>query len=248
MTESNLRRPMNRRLFLGGSLVTAATLAGCATPAPTGTDGGSAPKPRFRFPMAPVAFEEVDPEIAYASLTDGEFTLPAIPWKKIDQQFLRQMVPNNTGYEAGVLVVETSEHHLYWTMRGGYAMRYGVGLGKAGFEWTGEGVVKRKAKWPRWHPPAEMIERRPELKEYETTYNEKTKEWEGGMAGGLLNPLGARALYIYQGEVDTQYRLHGSPEWNSIGKSVSSGCVRLMNQDVLDLHDRVPEGTKVVVR
>jgi lipoprotein-anchoring transpeptidase ErfK/SrfK len=133
-------------------------------------------------------------------------------------------------------------------MRGGWAMRYGVGLGKQGFEWTGEGVVERKAKWPRWHPPAEMIERRPELKEYETTFNEKTRTWEGGMDGGLMNPLGARALYIYQNGVDTQYRLHGTPEWNSIGKSVSSGCVRLINQDVLDLHDRVPEKTRVIVR
>jgi lipoprotein-anchoring transpeptidase ErfK/SrfK len=247
MSDQTLNSIVSRRLFLRGSLVAAAALTGCAT-APAPVEGESAPKPRFRFPLAPVAFEEVDPAIAYASITDGEFTLPAIPYQKIDQQFLRQMVPNTTGVEAGVLVVETSQHHLYWTMPGGFAMRYGVGLGKAGFEWTGEGVVKRKAKWPRWHPPAEMIERRPELKEYETVYNEKTKTWEGGMEGGLMNPLGARALYIYQGEVDTQYRLHGSPEWNSIGKSVSSGCVRLMNQDVLDLHDRVPEGTKVVVR
>jgi lipoprotein-anchoring transpeptidase ErfK/SrfK len=242
-----LDRALNRRIVLGGGLAAAALLAGCTT-GPKPAEGEAGPKPRLRFPLAPVAFEEVDPAIAYAAIEDGGFKVPAVPYQKIDPQFLRQMVRNPTGVEPGVLVVETSEHHLYWTMRGGWAMRYGVGLGKQGFEWTGEGDVKRKAQWPRWHPPAEMIERRPELKEFETVYNEKTKTWEGGMAGGLLNPLGARALYIYQGEIDTQYRLHGTPEWNSIGKSVSSGCVRLINQDVLDLHDRVPEGTKVVVR
>jgi lipoprotein-anchoring transpeptidase ErfK/SrfK len=239
---------LNRRLFLAGGIAASAALAGCA-PMPVETvDGEPVVKPRFTFPVAPIAFEEVDHSVAYAEITDADFTLPAIPYQKIDQQFLRQMVPNTTGFDPGVLVVETTQHHLYWTMPGGFAMRYGVGLGKEGFEWSGEGAIKRKAKWPRWHPPAEMIERKPELKEYETVYNEKTKMWEGGMAGGLLNPLGARALYIYQGEVDTQFRLHGSPEWNSVGKSVSSGCVRLINQDVLDLHDRVPEGTMVVVR
>jgi lipoprotein-anchoring transpeptidase ErfK/SrfK len=237
----------NRRAFLnGGLLLGASALAGCTTSTKPAGDAG--PKPRFRFPLAPIAREEVDHAVAYASITDGGFTIPATPYEKIPEQFRRQMVDNPTGEKPGILVVVTSEHHLYWTMPGGYAMRYGVGLGKAGFEWTGEGVVKRKARWPRWHPPAEMIERRPELKEYETVFDEKKQEWVGGMAGGLQNPLGARALYIYQGEVDTQYRLHGSPEWSSIGKSVSSGCVRLINQDVLDLHDRVPDGTKVVVR
>jgi lipoprotein-anchoring transpeptidase ErfK/SrfK len=239
---------VSRRAFLGGGLALgAAGLAGCTT-TQTSVDGQSGPKPRLRFPLAPIAREEVNPAVAYAALSDGGFNLPAIPYEKIDPQFHRQMVENTTGEKPGVLVVETSRHFLYWTMAGGWAMRYGVGLGKQGFEWTGEGEVERKAKWPRWHPPAEMIERRPELKEYETIFNEKTKTWEGGMDGGLQNPLGARALYIYQNGVDTQYRLHGSPEWSSIGKSVSSGCVRLINQDVLDLHDRVPEGTKVIVR
>lgn len=241
-----------RRQFLNGGLAFGATaitagLAGCTTTV-TGPDGKPIERPAFRFPTAPVAKEDVNWDVAYGAIKDGEFLIPATPYKKIDERFRRQMVENTTGEKPGVLVVITSEHHLYWTMPGGWAMRYGVGLGKAGFEWTGEGEVKRKAKWPRWHPPEEMIERRPELKEYATTFDDKKKEWVGGMAGGLQNPLGARALYIYQGEVDTQYRLHGTPEWNSIGKSVSSGCVRLINQDVLDLHDRVPEGTKVLVR
>ena len=230
-------------------MLSAATLAGCATRAPVEVNEIPAPKLEvFKFPIAPFGLEEVNYELAYASRQDGEFLIPAVPYTKIDQQFLRQMVANPTGEAAGTLVVETSEHHLYYTMPGGFAMRYGVGLGKAGFEWTGEGIVKRKAVWPRWHPPEEMILRKPELKEFATTYDKATDTWLGGMAGGLLNPLGARAHYIFQGEVDTQYRLHGSPEWNSIGKSVSSGCVRLINQDVIDLYERVSEGTRVIVR
>jgi lipoprotein-anchoring transpeptidase ErfK/SrfK len=240
-----------RRQFLTSSLMLGAvTLAGCQTRAPAEGEAAveAAPKPRFRFPMAPIALEEVNHAVAYAALPDAEFVIPAVPYEKIDERFRRQMVPNPTGEKPGVLVVETSEHHLYWTMPNGFAMRYGVGLGKEGFEWTGRGEVKRKARWPRWHPPEEMIERKPELEKYRTTYDAKNKLWLGGMDGGLDNPLGARALYIYQGEVDTLYRLHGSPEWNSIGKSVSSGCVRFINQDIVDLFDRVPEGTEVVVR
>jgi lipoprotein-anchoring transpeptidase ErfK/SrfK len=241
---------LSRRAFLNAGLAfSAAALAGCAAKAPDGDIAVKMPKKElFKFPLMPAVMEEVDPELAYAQLQDGEFLIPAVPYTKIDQRFWRQMVTNTTGEKAGTLVVVTSEHHLYFTMPGGLAMRYGVGLGKAGFEWTGEGVVERKAVWPRWHPPEEMILRRPELKEYATTYDAKTKTWLGGMDGGLANPLGARAHYIYQGNVDTQYRLHGSPEWNSIGKSVSSGCVRLINQDVIDLYNRVSEGTRVIVR
>lgn len=130
---------------------------------------------------------------------------------------------------------------------GGRALRYGVGLGRAGFEWSGRAQVERKAVWPKWHPPAEMIKRQPELEKYRTTFNKKTGEWEGGMEGGIMNPLGARALYLYQNGKDTLYRIHGSPEWWTIGKSVSSGCVRMLNQDAIDLYNRVPEGTPVLV-
>ena len=250
MAFSTLSFNLSRRAFLNSSLAfSAAALAGCVTKAPEDATLVEEPKKEFfKFPTAPIAMEEVDLALAYGALQDGEFLIPAVPYKKIDPVFLRQMVINNTGEAEGTLVVVTSEHHLYYTMPGGFAMRYGVGLGKAGFEWTGEGIVQRKAVWPRWHPPEEMILRKPELKEFATTFDKKTNTWVGGMAGGLLNPLGARAHYIYQGEVDTQYRLHGSPEWNSIGKSVSSGCVRLINQDVVDLFDRVSEGTRVIVR
>ena len=116
-------------------------------------------------------------------------------------------------------------------------MRYGVGLGREGFGWNGTATIERKAQWPTWTPPAEMIAREPELEEY-----------RNGMPPGLGNPLGARALYLYQNGRDTLYRLHGTQEAYSIGRAVSSGCVRLLNQDIIDLHMRVPTGSRVVVR
>ena len=144
-----------------------------------------------------------------------------------------------TGERPGTIVVDVSSHFLYLVRENGQAMRYGVGLGRAGFEWSGRAVVQWKQKWPKWTPPDEMVAREPKLEPYSIA--------NGGMPGGLTNPLGARALYLFQNGEDTLYRLHGSPEWNSIGKSVSSGCVRLMNQDIIDLYDRVPNKTPVLV-
>ena len=118
-------------------------------------------------------------------------------------------------------------------------MRYGVGLGRAGFEWSGRGVIQYKRAWPKWTPPDEMIARQPELEQY---------SWRnGGMPPGLDNPLGARALYIFKDGKDTIFRIHGSPEWWTMGKSVSSGCVRMLNQDIIDLYNRVPPKAPIVV-
>ena len=118
-------------------------------------------------------------------------------------------------------------------------MRYGVGIGRDGFAWGGEGIIHWRQPWPRWKVPAEMIARKPSLEVYSVE--------NGGMAPGVDNPLGARALYIFQNGQDTLYRLHGSPEWWSIGNNVSSGCIRLMNQDVIDLYNRAEPGAKVIV-
>lgn len=175
----------------------------------------------------------------YGPVYDEGFDIPAIPYERIDPRFYRQVVPNPTGQAPGTVVVDTGNHFLYYTMPNGQAMRYGVGLGREGFAWSGTGVVQWKQKWPRWKPPAEMIARQPELEKYSVE--------NGGMEPGLDNPLGARALYIFQNGEDTLYRLHGSPEWASIGRSVSSGCVRMMNQDVIDLYERVPNRTPILV-
>ncbi len=242
MTAALSKPSISRRSLIvaASASVASAALAGCTT----SSDGG---KPRGGKPAEPPAPSLGSHASMYAAVNDGGHTIPAVPWEKINKRYLRQVVPDPTGQAPGTVVVDTGNHFLYVVQRFGSAVRYGVGLGRQGFEWSGNGVIEWKQPWPRWHPPVEMIARQPELKKYTTEYDPKTKEWKGGMEPGVRNPLGARALYIYQNGKDTLYRLHGSPEWASIGKSVSSGCVRLMNQDVIDLYNRVQEKSPIVV-
>jgi lipoprotein-anchoring transpeptidase ErfK/SrfK len=136
-------------------------------------------------------------------------------------------------------VVDTRAHFLYLVQENGKAIRYGVGLGKAGYGWTGRGIIQWKAKWPRWTPPEDMVARQPDLRQFAAA--------EGGATPGLNNPLGARAMYIYKDGKDTLYRVHGTPDWQSVGKATSSGCVRMFNQDVIDLYNRIPAKTTIVV-
>ena len=142
----------------------------------------------------------------------------------------RQEVAFPTKEPAGTIVVDTPNTYLYYVLGGGRAIRYGVRVGRDGFTWTGVQKISRKAEWPDWHPPTEMIERQPYLPRF--------------MAGGPGNPLGARAMYLGA----TVYRIHGTNRPDTIGTKVSSGCFRLVNADVADLYDRVPVGTKVVIR
>lgn len=232
---------ISRRSFL---TVSASLTAGLAVTACTTTPSDENAEPRFtgRAPVFP------DFATMYASVTDGGFTIPAVPYTKIPSKFLRQVVPSPAGEARGTIVVDTSAHFLYLVLGGGRAIRYGVGLGRAGFAWSGRAEVGARRVWPKWFPPDEMIDRDPKLEKYRMSYDRANDEYLGGMEPGIRNPLGARALYLYQNGKDTLYRLHGSPEWNSIGKSVSSGCVRLMNQDIIDLYSRVPKGTPVLVR
>jgi lipoprotein-anchoring transpeptidase ErfK/SrfK len=175
----------------------------------------------------------------YAAVEDGGFQLPAIPIQKMDKRFLRQVVQDPTGELPGTIVIDTANRFCYLVLENGQAMRYGVGIGREGFAWSGRAVIQYKRQWPRWTPPDEMVARQPELVQYSAK--------NGGMAPGLKNPLGARALYIFQDGKDTLYRLHGNPEWWSIGKAVSSGCVRFLNQDIIDLYDRVPAKSPILV-
>jgi lipoprotein-anchoring transpeptidase ErfK/SrfK len=174
---------------------------------------------------------------SYSSMTDAGYVLPAIPRAKVPPQFLRQEVRYDGGEVPGTIIVDTRTKFLYFVMGGGKAMRYGIGVGKEGFEWNGSARIALKREWPRWTPPSAMIKRRPELAEF-----------RNGMNPGLTNPLGARALYLFNKGGDTGYRLHGTPEWWSIGKAMSSGCIRLMNQDIIDLYNRAEVGAKVIVR
>ena len=173
----------------------------------------------------------------YGSRTDAGYQLPSIPIYKVDKKYHRQIVPYDTGEEPGTIIVDTSAKHLYFVLPEGKAVRYGIGVGREGFEWSGTARVALKREWPVWTPPAPMIGRQPEL-----------AKWRGGQPGGLDNPLGARALYLFNKGGDTGYRLHGTPEWASIGKSMSSGCIRLINQDIIDLYNRAEVGAKVIVR
>jgi len=141
------------------------------------------------------------------------------------------------GYKKGILVVDPDRHFLYLTLGRGRARRYGVGVGKAGRTFKGSATIARKAKWPSWTPTANMIKREPH----------KYAKYAGGVPGGPNNPLGSRALYLYRGKRDTYYRIHGTIQPSSIGRSVSNGCIRMLNEHVADLYDRVPIGTKVVV-
>ena len=169
--------------------------------------------------------------------TPEPFPIAPVDLSKIDRQFWRQMVPDPTGEPAGTIVVDPDAKFLWLVMQDGQAMRYGVGVGREGFAWNGAATIARKAQWPKWTPPREMIARQPEL-----------EKWAAGMPGGPENPLGARALYLYQNGRDTLYRIHGTSEPWSIGKAVSSGCIRLLNADVIDLDRRVPVGSRVIVR
>jgi lipoprotein-anchoring transpeptidase ErfK/SrfK len=143
------------------------------------------------------------------------------------------MVANPTREPAGTIVVDTQSKHLYYVQANNQALEYGIGVGRQGFAWKGEARVQHKSEWPAWNPPSDMLKRRPDLPDH--------------MAGGLENPLGARALYLFQGNKDTLFRIHGTNEPDTIGKAVSSGCIRMMNADVIDLYRRVPVGTRVVV-
>lgn len=173
----------------------------------------------------------------YEERPDETFPLPATDISEVETRFLRQEVNYRTNEAPGTIVIDTSTRYLYLVRENGRAIRYGIGVGKQGMSWRGRATVARKAAWPRWTPTAAMIKREPE----------RNARWAGGMAAGLENPLGARALYLYQGSHDTLYRIHGTSEPWSIGKAVSSGCIRLFNQDIIDLHSRVPTGTTVVV-
>jgi lipoprotein-anchoring transpeptidase ErfK/SrfK len=169
--------------------------------------------------------------------TREPFQVAAVDLGEIPPQYHRQIVDDPTGERPGTVVVDPDARFLYLVLRDGKAMRYGVGVGRQGFTWSGAATVARKAAWPRWTPPREMVAR-----------DRLARRWAAGMPGRADNPLGARALYLYQNGRDTLYRIHGTAEVWSIGKAVSSGCIRLLNADVIDLYNRVPTGARVVVR
>ncbi|WP_026606617.1 L,D-transpeptidase [Methylocapsa acidiphila] len=182
---------------------------------------GASPAFAFDNPLDHVQLADLNP-LSHGPIADflTLFRQQAIP---------REVVPFNHDYKPGTVVVSTSERRLYYVLGDGQAIRYGVGVGREGFTWSGVKTVSMKREWPDWTPPPQMLKRRPDLPRH--------------MPGGIDNPLGARAIYLGS----SLYRIHGSNEPDTIGAAVSSGCIRMTNQDVVDLSDRVKIGTKVVV-
>jgi lipoprotein-anchoring transpeptidase ErfK/SrfK len=214
---------ITRRSFMVGMSL---FVGGCATGAP----------PRQRRLSGP----PVDPFYAslYAAVEDEPFPVPAIDLSRVKPQFLRRQVDYRTTEYPGTIVVDPNQRFLYLVQDYGKAMRYGVGVGREeAFNFRGEATIARKAEWPKWTPTRDMIAREPE----------RYGPYRDGLPGGPDNPLGPRALYLYRNNKDTLYRLHGTLEPWTIGTMVSSGCIRLMNQDIIDLYRRVPTGTKVIV-
>ena len=178
------------------------------------------------FPFGSI-FQQVVREPAPQAMPEESVTEQ--PSGVVQERFRRQLVNYNTSEAPGTIVIDTPNTYLYYVLGGGQAIRYGIGVGREGFTWAGTKTVEKKAEWPDWHPPQEMIERQPYLPRF--------------MAGGPGNPLGARAMYL-SGSV---YRIHGTNAPQTIGQRVSSGCIRLTNEDVSDLYGRVTVGAKVVV-
>lgn len=204
-------------------------LAGCATTA--------SPVISAAVQM-PETGHGVPPDVAdrYGAVTDDQYPIRASRMELVPARYWRQDVADPTGEAPGTVVVDTTGRFLYHVHADGTATRYGVGIGAAGFEWSGRAHIAYKRAWPTWTPPADMIARHPELEQYRT-----------GMAPGPDNPMGPRALYIHQGNADTLYRIHGNPDELTIGQAVSSGCVRLLPQDVIHLHDAVKSGSELLV-
>ena len=212
---------LSRRLFLIG--VSAVALAACST---------------TRTPV--VQEPTIDPyyQRMYGEVIGEPYRVAAMDLRRVDPKWWRQEVPYPTSERPGTLVVDTPARFLYLVLEGGRALRYGIGVGKdESLVFRGTATIGRKAEWPRWTPTKSMIAREPD----------RYGPYAAGMPGGETNPLGPRALYLYKNGNDTLFRLHGTTEPYTIGTNVSSGCIRLMNQDIIDLYARVPTGAKVVV-
>jgi lipoprotein-anchoring transpeptidase ErfK/SrfK len=201
-----------------------------AAPVPLEADGTR--------PPLPIGPGQIDPGAAAATRADSNAMMAALPpdyrpetgpKKELPLQFRRTLVDYQTKEPAGTIIVDTPSTYLYLVLGHGKAMRYGIGVGREGFTWSGVEKISRMAEWPDWHPPEEMIDRQPYLPRF--------------MAGGPGSPLGARALYLGK----TIYRIHGTNQPSTIGSYVSSGCIRLTNEDVMDLYTRVKVGSRVVV-
>jgi lipoprotein-anchoring transpeptidase ErfK/SrfK len=229
---------MNRRsFFLSGLALTAFPLAAAAESTQYNFQGRTWSS---ALPQAPQAWGGVPQQIpqGWGRRPQRGQREPAWNSRSASNYSGKELVAFDTREQPGTIIVNTQERRLYYVLGDGQAIRYGVGVGRQGFEWAGVAKVGSKQEWPAWNPPPEMIER--ELVQY-------GRQLPARLEGGPANPLGARALYLYQGSKDTLYRIHGTNEPRSIGTATSSGCIRMLNEEVIDLYDRVTMGAKVIV-
>lgn len=186
----------------------------------------------------PPAGDALSTRPEYAAVQDGEFFIQAVEERYLADGQARAEVEYPGEEAPGTIVVDTFARRLYYVMEGGRAVRYAIAVGREGLSFRGSGSIQRKEEWPSWQPTANMIRTRPDL------YG----QYAAGLPGGLENPLGARALYLYRGGRDTYFRIHGTVQNSSIGQATSAGCIRLFNQDAIDLYNRIELGTLVKVR
>ncbi len=209
---------LNRRSFLLGSAASlgALSLAGCVT-----NDGG---------------MSLAEAEKHYGAVPDKKFPISAVDISQVDPKYFRRTVNYESDEAPGTIIVDNANYFVYRIEGDGKATRYGANVGRQGFLWHGEAYIGRKAEWPTWTPPPEMIKRQPEVAKYAR-----------GMPGGPENPLGARTLYLYQNNRYTLYTIYSTSEPDTIGTNLTSGCTGLLTQDMIDLYDRTAIKTKVIV-
>lgn len=225
---------LSRRLFVAAAPV--AALAACARPSSRNPAPVVAPATEAAAPVAPI------PPLParYGAINGEPHPVPAVPEGVVPPELWRQPIANPYAQRSpGDIVVDPDNAFLYLIEPDGQALRYGVSVGRAGFAWEGDAMVQFSRDWPRWKVPESMIARQPELAPYSVN--------NGGMAGGPGNPLGSRALYLFQNGQDTLYRIHGGCEPRYLGQAVSSGCIRMLDQDAIDLETRVRHHAKVMV-
>lgn len=185
---------------------------------------------------SPEGMSLAEAQKVYGPVPDKKFAIPAVDVSKVPPKYFRATVPYETTEAVGTIIVDPGKYYVYRIEEDGKATRYGANVGRDGFRWSGDAYVGRKSEWATWTPPREMIKRQPEA-----------AKWAGGMPGGLDNPLGARTLHLYQNGSYTLYTIYATTDPETIGSGITSGCVGLLTQDMIDLYDRTPVKTKVIV-
>jgi lipoprotein-anchoring transpeptidase ErfK/SrfK len=235
---------VSRRQFFSSAaaVMASAGLAGCAgSTREFSFTGGFFGNP-FSHGIGGATISRPDYDVIYGAFSGEAFPVLAFDYHRVDPGFLRQEVEYGGPEAPGTIIVDPTARHLFFIEPGGQATRYGVGVGREGFGWTGVARVHLKRSWPDWVPPQAMVERDPEIK----SQLEMTSRGMG-VRGGSRSPLGARALYLFGKNGDLGYRIHGTTEPETIGTNVSSGCIRMVNQDIIHLYSRATEGTRVIV-